>query len=66
MASKKKEHKLKVLGPDIFRSDGCLPCERVGSKRFCISLETQGKLTFWHGIPRFWLGYPGGAEKFDN
>ena len=31
-----------------------------GSKKF-LSLETQGKQTFWRDMPGFWLGCPGGA-----
>ena len=50
-SSEKKEHKPELLGPDIFRWGGGLPCEGVGAKDFGMSLETPGK-------PNFWAGYP--------
>ena len=34
-----KEHKLKLLGPDIFLWGGDLPREGVGAKNFGMSLE---------------------------
>ena len=37
----KIEHKLKLLGPDIFRWGGGLPREGVGAKKFGTSLETR-------------------------
>ena len=37
-----KEPKPKLLGPDIFGRAGGLPRERVGAKKFGMSLETQG------------------------
>ena len=35
----------------------------MGAKKFCMSLETQEKQTFWRDIPGFFLGYPGVPEK---
>ena len=53
----KKEHKPKLLGPDIFRWGG------VGAKTCSMTLEAQGNQTCWRDIPGFWLGYSGGARK---
>ena len=36
-SGKKKEHKLKLLGPDIFRWGDRLPREGVGAKKFGMS-----------------------------
>ena len=55
----KKEPKPKLLSPDIFWWGGGLPRERVGAKKFGMSLETQGIKLFWRDIP----GYPGSARK---
>ena len=41
ISGKKKEHKPKLLGPDIFWWGGGLPREGVGAKKFGMSLETQ-------------------------
>ena len=59
----KKEPKPKLFGPDIFRWGRGLPRERVGAKKFGMSLETQGNHTFWAGYPGILPGYPGGARK---
>ena len=40
-SGKKKEHKLKVLGPDLFRWGGCLPREGEGAKKFGMSFEIR-------------------------
>ena len=40
------------LVPDIFRTGGDLPRERVGAKKFGLSLETQGSQTFGRDIPK--------------
>ena len=40
------------------RQEQHLPPEGFG-----ISLETQGKQTFWRETPGFWMGYPRGARK---
>ena len=34
LSDKKKEHKSKLLGPDIFRWGGGLPREGMGAKKF--------------------------------
>ena len=61
-----QEHKSKLLGPDIFRCGGGLPRERVGAKKFGMSLEIQGNQTFWRDIPGFLPGYPGGKFQKHN
>ena len=60
---KKKEHKPKPLGPDIFQWGGTFPRDGVEAKKFGMSLETrQTKLL--GGISRKVLpGYPGGAPE---
>ena len=45
-SGKKKEHKLKLLGPDIFQWGGGLPCEGVGVKKIGMSLERKEKFVF--------------------
>ena len=45
LSDKKKEHTLKLFGPDIFRWGEGLPRERVGAKKFSVPLETQCKQT---------------------
>ena len=62
--AKKKEHKPKLLGPDIFRWGGGLPREGVGAKKFGTSLETHAKRTFRRDIPGFCRDIPGAPEKF--
>ena len=52
-SGEKKEPKPKLFGPDIFRSGGGLPRERVGAKKLGMSLETQGNQTFGRDIPGF-------------
>ena len=54
-----KEHKPKLLGPDIFRWGGGLLREPVGAKKFSMSFETQGNQTFGRDI----AGVP---EKFEK
>ena len=51
-----KEHKLKLLSPDLFRWGGVLPREGVGAKKFGVSLKTKE-------IQTFLAGCPGGARK---
>ena len=62
---KKKEHKLKLSGPDIFRWGGGLPpAGGWGEKELASFPRNPGKLLFLgREIPRFWLGYPGGDRK---
>ena len=59
-SGKKKEPKPKLFGPDVSGWGGGLPRERVGSKKFGMSFETQGNLA---GYPGILPGYPGGARK---
>ena len=54
-SGKKKEHKLKLLGPDIFRWGGGLPREGVGAKKFSMSIETQGEDKHLERDRRTWL-----------
>ena len=54
-SGKIKEHKPKVLGPDIFRWGGVLPREGVGAKKFGMFLETQ-KTKLLGGISRDFAG----------
>ena len=62
----KKEPKPKLLSPDIFWWGGGLPCERVGAKKFGMSLETQGIKLFWRDIPGFCRDIPEAPEKFEK
>ena len=54
-----KEHKPKLLSPDVFRWGRGLAREGVGVKKFGMSLETQGNQTFWAGNPAV-------REKFEK
>ena len=56
-----KEHKPKLLNPDIFRWGRGLPHEGVGAKKFGMSLETQGKSG--QDIPGFCRDIPGVPEN---
>ena len=62
----KKEPKPKLLSPDIFWWGGGLPRERVGAKKFGMSLETQGIKLFWRDIPGFCRDIPEAPEKFEK
>ena len=59
----KKEHKPKLFGPDIFRWGGGLPRERVGARKFGMSLETQANQTFGRDIPGFCRECPKSLRK---
>ena len=63
---RKKEPKPKLFGPDIFRWCGGLPRERVGAKKFGVSLETQGTKLFWRDIPEFCWDIPAAPQKFEK
>ena len=62
----KKEPKPKLLSPDIFWWGGGLPRERVGAKKFGMSLETQGMKLFGRDIPGFCRDIPEAPEKFEK
>ena len=62
----KKSTKTKLLGPDIVRWGEGLSREGVGAKRFGMSLEAQGKRTFWRDIPGFCRDILGASEKFEK
>ena len=64
-SSKKKEHKPKLSGPDIFRWGGGLPREGIGAKRFGMSLETR-EIKHFGGKSRFCWEIPGAPEKFEK
>ena len=67
MSGTKKEHKPKLLSPDIFWWGGGLPREGVGGQKVRYAPRNQGKETFLAGYPGFLPGYPGGRpEKFEK
>ena len=51
MSGTRKEHKPKLLDPDIFRWGRGLPHEGVGAKKFGVSLETREIKLFWRDKP---------------
>ena len=55
-SGQKNEHKLKLLGPDVFWWGGGLPREGMGAKKFGMSLETREAKLFWRDIPGFFAG----------
>ena len=62
----KKEHKPKLLSPDIFRWGGGLPSEGVGAKKFGMPLETREIKLFGRDIQGFCWDIPGAPEKFEK
>ena len=62
----KKEHKPKLLSPDIFRWGRGLPREGVGAKKFGISLETGEIKLFGWDIPGSCRDIPEVPEKFEK
>ena len=62
----KKEHKPKLLSPNIFRWGRGLPRERVGAKKFDTSLETREIKLFWRDIPGFCRDIPEVPKKFEK
>ena len=54
------------MSPDIFWWGGGLPRERVGAKKFGMSLETQGIKLFGRDIPGFCRDIPEAPEKFEK
>ena len=65
-SGKKKEPKPKLFGPDILQWGRGLPRERVGAKKFDMSLETQGIKLFGRDIPGFCRDIPVVPEKFEK
>ena len=65
-SGKKKEPKPKLFGPDILQWGRGLPRERVGAKKFDMSLETQGTKLFGRDIPGFCRDIPEVPEKFEK
>ena len=66
LSGKKKEPKPKLFGPDIFQWGRGLPCERVGAKKFDMSLKTQGIKLFGRDVPGFCRDIPEVPEKFEK
>ena len=66
MSGTKKEHKPKLLSPDVFRWGKGLPREGVGAKKFGMSLETKEIKIFWRDIPGFCWDIPVLPEKFEK
>ena len=62
----KREHKPKLLSPDIFRWGSGLPRARVGAKKFGMSLETREIKLFGRDIPGFCRDIPAAPEKFEK
>ena len=65
LSGTKKEPKPKLLSPDVFRWGGGLPRERVGAKKFGMSLETQG-IKLLAGYPGICRDIPEAPEKFEK
>ena len=59
----KKEHKPKLLSPDLFRWGRGLPREGVAAKMFGMSVETREIKVLGAGYPGILLGNPGDARK---
>ena len=66
LSGKKKEPKPKLFGPDIFQWGRGLPRERVGAKKFDMSLETREIKLFGRDIPGFCRDIQGVPEKFEK
>ena len=62
----KKEHKPKLLSPDMFRWGRGLPREGVGAKKFGMSLETSQIKLFGWDIPGFCWDIPAAPKKFEK
>ena len=62
----KKEHKPKLLSPDMFRWGRGLPRERVGAKKFGMPLETREIKLFGRDIPGFCRDISELPEKFEK
>ena len=59
----KKEHKPKLLSPDIFRWGRGLPHEGVGAKKCGMSLKTREIKFFWRDIRDFAGIFRGGPKS---
>ena len=66
LSCKKKEPKPKLFGPDIFQWGRGLPRERVGAKKFDMSLEAREIKLFGRDIPGFCRDIRGRPEKFEK
>ena len=65
-SGQKKQHKLKLLGPDIFRWGGDLPRKGVGSQVRYVP-RNPGKINYLAGYSRIfaWISRPK-PEQFEN
>ena len=59
----KKEHKPKLLSPDIFRWGRGLPGEGVGGQKVRHLSRNPGKQNFWAGYPGIFAGISQGHPK---
>ena len=64
--ARNKEHKPKLLSPDIFRWGRGLPREWGETKKFGMSLETREIKLFGRDIPGFCWDIPAVPEKFEK
>ena len=64
--STEKDPKPKLLSPDIFRLGWGLPRQRVGAKKFGMSLETREIKLFCRDIPGFCRDIPAVPGKFEK
>ena len=63
LPGKKKGHRPKLLGQDLFQWGVGLPREGVGGKKLGISLKTHGHQTVGRDIPGFFAGVSWGHPK---
>ena len=61
-----KEHKPKLLSPDIFCWGRGLPREGVGAKKSDKSLEAREIKLFWRDTPGFCRDIPEVPEEFED
>ena len=62
----KKEHKPKLLSPDVFGGVRVFHVNGVGAKKFGMSLETRETKLFWRDIPGLCRDIPEVPEKFEK
>ena len=69
LLSGKKEYKLKLLGPDMFRWGGArggLPRQGGKGQKIPHVLRNPGKTDFWVGYPGMFAGMPRAPGKFER
>ena len=64
--ARKKEHRSKLLSPDIFRWGRGLPCEGMRAKKFGMPLETREIRLLGRDIPGFCWDIPAVPEKSEK